>query len=357
MASAEDQKTLNELKETIKKLPVNERKQAAALYTLFEEIVANKGVEEKENDVAFKAYSESINKITTAMDEIVEGKRKVAAEELAFWKEKVDSSYAPDEAANDGAPIKGFWRKFIENAHIYHGEQDLPILEHLKHIEISEDSDKADPTLSFTTLTLEFEANEFFKNSTLSVKLFTKEGELVKSEGTPIEWTKNVTVKKTSKTQKNKRTGQTRTITKESQLRSFFEMFGNFTPEDADEKEEHKHDKDEECDDSTMNIWELSTQLDQINDVIPYALEYYLGVADDDDEDEDDVEGEEDNDSSSHSDDDEDRRPRYGKKKAEGKGSKKASRKASEAADKKADGKAEGKAEGEQPKNPECKQQ
>lgn len=357
MTSSQDQKTLGELREAIKKLPINERKQAASLYTLFEEIVANKEQEEKDNDVAFKAYSESINKITTAMDQIIEGKRKVEAEELAYWKDKVDSSYVPDETANNGAPIKGFWRKFIENAKIYHGEQDLPILDHLTHIEIAEDTDKTDSTLSFTTLNLEFEANEFFKNTHLSVKLFTKDGELTKSEGTQIEWLKNVTVKKTSKTQKNKRTGQTRTITKETQLKSFFEMFGNFTTEDADDKDEHKHGKDEECDDSSMNIWELSGQLDQINDILPYALEYYLNVVQEDDEDdEDDIEGEEDNDSPDNSEDDDDRRPRYGKKKEgkESKGSKKTSRKASEAAEKKPDEKGDSK---EQPKNPECKQQ
>lgn len=356
-----DQKLLTELKETIKKLPLNERKQAAVLYTLFEEIIAQKTAEDAANDACYKTYSEAINNITTSMDQIIEGKRQVTDDEIAYWKTNVEADFAPAPEANTGAPIKSFWRKFIENSKMYHGEQDLPLLEHLTHVEISDDTDAADKSLSTTTLALTFSANEWFTNPTLTVKLTTKDGELLKSEGTPIQWTNNVTVKKTTKTQKNKRNGQTRTITKEKQLKSFFEIFGNYTAEDADEKD----DKGEDDEEASMNIWELSGLLEEFNDSIPYALEYYLGIVDEDDEEEgDDEEDEEesssDDDKGGDKDGSDDDRPRFkGKKgdkkadKKDDKDSKKASRKQSEHEKKK-----EGDAAGANPaQNPECKQQ
>lgn len=353
-----DQKLLGELREVVKKLPLNERKQAAALFSIFEQIVENNVAEEKENDASYKKYSKAVQEITTAMDQIIEGKRKVTDEEVAYWKDTVDAGYTPDQATNTEAPIKGFWRKFIENSGLYHGEQDLPILDHLVHVEISDENDKADQSITYTVLTLDFSPNKYFTNEKLTTKLFQKDGEMTKSEGTVIQWTENPTVKKTTKSQKNKRTGQNRIITKETQLKSFFEIFGNFSTEDQDEKDEHHHGKDEECNDPTMTIWELSDMLAQINDIIPYALEYYLGVVEDDDHDDDDLEGEEDNDEEDDDSDADDKRPRYkakkGGKEDAKKDSKKASRKESEA-EKKGDEKPkDGQADA---KNPECKQQ
>lgn len=348
-----DQKLVNQLRETIKKLPLNERKQAAALFSIFQDMVENNVAEEKENEAAYKVYSDAVEKITSSMDEIIEGKRKVAEEEVAFWRDNVDKDYVPDQATNTETPIKGFWRKFVENSGLYHGEQDLDVLDHLLHVEIKDETDPADPSLTSTILHLAFSPNEFFSNATLTTKLIQKDGDVIRSEGTPINWTKNVTMKKTTKSQKNKRTGQTRTITKETQLKSFFEIFNNFSTDDQDDKEEHHHGKDEECQDPSMNIWELSGLLEQINDIIPYALEYYLGVVEEDEDEEDDVEGEEDNDSHSSSSED-DRRARY-KDKKKGKDSKKPSRKESEA-----EKKPEDKGKGEPADNkekPECKQQ
>lgn len=351
-----DEKLLAELRETVKKLPLNERKQAAALYSIFEQILANKKEEEKQNETAFTEYSGAINTITSSMDEIIEGKRKVTEAELGYWRDNVDAAFEAAPEHNTEAPLKGFWRKFIENSGIYHGEHDLPVLDHLVHVEVSDEHDKEDPTVSCLGLTLEFSANEYFKNGTLKTKLFTKEGQLQRSEGTAIEWTNNPTVKKTTKTQKNKRTGQTRTITKENQLKSFFEIFGSFSADDGDDKDDKG---DDEEDGPSMNIWTLSETLEQVNDYLPYALEYYLGVVDEDDShgdcddcEEDDEEDGDDDDSEEH------RHPHHhgkkGGKTESKKDSKKASRKHSEAEKKKED---KPKEEPKDPKNPECKQQ
>jgi hypothetical protein len=352
-----DQKLLTELRDIVKALPLNERKQGAVLYSIFEQILENKAQEEKLNEAAFQEYSSAINKITGSMDEIIEGKRKVTDEEIAYWRDNVDSGYVAAPEHNTEAPIKGFWRKFIENSGIYHGVQDGPILEHLTHVEISDETDKEDPTISSMILTLDFSPNEFFKNAQLKTKLVSKSGENQKSEGTAIEWTNNPTIKKTTKTQKNKRSGQTRTITKETQLKSFFEIFGNYSAEDADDKDDGKDDEEA----ATMNIWELSQTLDQVNDYIPYALEYYLGVVDEDDDDGDEGDDDEDEEDDQGEDSDDDARKHKLRKAGKGeaktnskKDSKKASRKQSEAEKQKDDKPKEGTTD---PKNPECKQQ
>ena len=342
-------KLLLELKETVKKLPLNERKQAAMLYFIFEEIVANKDEEEKLNDESYKLYSDEINKLTTSMDLIIEGKRKVLDEEVAYWNKNVDANYKPNETDNNQTPIKSFWRKFIENSNLYHGEKDIPILEHLTHVEIADENDPSNEKIRWMFLHLDFSSNEFFDNTKLSLKLIFQGGVVEKSEGTVIQWKNNPTIKKSTKSQKNKRTGQSRTITKETQLRSFFEMFGNFTDEEkkGDEDDQKEHDEDE----ATMDLFQLEETLNDFNDLLPYALEYYLGVV----EEEDEEEGDEDEEDDDEDEEDEDPKHRHGKKYAKkdlNKDSKKPSRKTSEA-EKKTDKKDEPK---EQPK-PECKQQ
>lgn len=341
-----DDKLLLEFREHVKKLPFNERKQAAAMYTIFEQIINSKKEEEKQNEVAFNDYSDAINAITEKMDEIIEGKRPVSQEELTHWKDTVDQTYVVDPQHNTGTPIKQFWRKFIENSNTYHAEHDLPILDHLVHIETLQETDKVDPSCSSLTVKFGFTPNEYFKNTTLTVKLITKNMDLLQSEGTVIEWTNNPTLKKTTKTQKNKRTGQTRTVTKETQMKTFFEIFNNYTAED---QEDEPAQEDEEEEGPTMNLFTLSETMDEINDLLPYALEYYLGVADDGDEEDDEEVIEEEDEEDEDEDDSEDNRKGKGAGK---KASKKVSRKTSEAEKKKDDTKEAGTA-----KSPECKQQ
>lgn len=98
-------------------------------------------------------------------------------------------------------------------------------------------------------ITLHFNPNEFFENAALSVKIFYRdnEGDSVKrTEGTPIEWKEgmNLTLKKFKKQQKNKRTGETRTITTTKPCDSFFNCFDSHVMPDVDEDEEdHNEDK------------------------------------------------------------------------------------------------------------------
>lgn len=193
---------------------------------------------------------------------------------------------------------------------------------------------KENPGQKETTLICTFAPNEYFENEKLTAKLLYDKDELLKSVGTEIKWKKNPTIKKTTKTQKNKRSGQTRTITKEEQLRSFFEIFNDYVPDE--EKDEEAQDEE-----PRLDLYALEETLDELSESLPYALEYYLGIVDEDDG--DDYDGEDDEDDEEEDDDEDHRHPNKKKSKTN-------SRKGSEHTNQKAGDKAD-------PKKQECKQQ
>ena len=67
-----------------------------------------------------------------------------------------------------------------------------------------------------------------------------------KAEATEIQWKegKNITRKTVEKKQKNKKTGKTRTITKEVDSESFFNFFKSVTPKDDPEGDDDDEDGD-----------------------------------------------------------------------------------------------------------------
>jgi len=105
-----------------------------------------------------------------------------------------------------------------------------------------------------------------------------EEKECGKTTASEIKWKagKNLTKKKVEKKQKNKKTGKTRTIEKEVDCESFFKFFKTV------EAKEHKHDhkEDESCSDEEgdemMDHTDFGTTL--VDEILPYHLEYYLGV-------------------------------------------------------------------------------
>ena len=311
---------LNDLKTKIKTLDIVERKKAVALYGIFKQILNETEKEQARNDEEYKKYNELTAQITTHMDDIIEGKRTITEEELAFWKQE-DPNFVADPSLNVAESIKSFWKGFVVNGDFYHGECDGVILEHLVHIDAHTDEDENDSSKRIVTLTFEFTENEFFENKSLWIKLHSEHDEAVRSEASEIKWKNNPTVEKTQKKQKNKRSGQTRIIHKEIQKKSFFEMFNKFEA-DADEEPEDKQDDEE----GSMNLYILEETVNEILDMMPYALEYFLDVRPDEDdegktieeEDEDNEDDEGDDDS-----DDEDRHKFKSRKNSEHQGDKK----------------------------------
>lgn len=112
----EHKKVLEELRVKIKTLPVNERKNAVLLFNIFNDIIKIEEESDKIRDEAFKTYSKEIEAVTTEMDLIVEGKRKVTEEEINFWKSTAEPEFVVKEEDNDSAPFLGFWKNYILNS-------------------------------------------------------------------------------------------------------------------------------------------------------------------------------------------------------------------------------------------------
>ena len=156
-------------------------------------------------------------------------------------------------------------------------EKDRPILGYLQNIELElHDEEKGEGfDLIFT-----FAQQTYFEPSVLKKEIHMKHKGLVdKMVSTEIKWKDGCdpTRKKVKKKRKGKK------VTVEVKCDSFFNFF-------KDEPE--KSDKDEEKDEdgADMDVDELQDEHQQLaeqfkDDLVPLALEYYLGVIEQDDED------------------------------------------------------------------------
>jgi len=194
---------------------------------------------------------------------------------------------------NEPTGIPEFWLSVFKNADIIADmiqECDEPILAKLTDVECA----VSEGTPMTFTLTFTFAPNEFFSNTTLT-KTYTLKCEIDENEpfefdgpeivactGTRIEWKskeKNVTVKQIKKKQKHKKQGNTRFVTKEVKSDSFFNFF---------DPPAHSPDTDfDELDDDTREILNADFEIGQVlrDRIIPRAVLYFTGEAQDDDED------------------------------------------------------------------------
>lgn len=138
------------------------------------------------------------------------------------------------------------------------------------------------------TLTFDFETNSYFKNATLTKKYHMSNTNVIdKCEGCTIDWTQGSDPTKTKKKKNQKKGGKKTKVTVTVKCDSFFNFFETI---DADEKDEEKPNKDDEDEDDPAN--EIGERMDADfdcgvafkDDLIPLALEYYLGVIEQEDE-------------------------------------------------------------------------
>ena len=132
------------------------------------------------------------------------------------------------------------------------------MLEHIKSIHVGEDnSDK--PTEVFT-IKIDFTENDFFTNEQLSFTVKQLEDDCQEVIGCSIDWKagKDVTKKKIQKKQKNKKSKETRTITKTIQCDSVFNCF-----ESKKLPEGHDASKKEEEDDEDSETEKLLDQMEE----------------------------------------------------------------------------------------------
>jgi hypothetical protein len=89
-----------------------------------------------------------------------------------------------------------------------------------------------------------------------------------------------------TQTQKNKKTNQKRTVTKQVKCKSFFGLFADFTNEEEEDKSYNEEEEEQ------PNLYLLKDTLEELFDIVPFSLEYYLGTVDMDDEDDEGFEDE-----------------------------------------------------------------
>jgi len=148
---------------------------------------------------------------------------------------------------------------------------DEAILKHLTQIEslVFEDNDNY-------VLKFHFSENLFFDNAILSVTVvMDEEGTAEEIKSDKVNWKegKNVTTKSISKKQKNKRSGNSRTVTKNKKQESFFNLFTDLKDDKEDE------DMDENDEEVVIDFPTNEETLEVIKDnVIPFVGASYFGV-------------------------------------------------------------------------------
>lgn len=213
---------------------------------------------------------------------IIQG-RAVEKEEVEGLEEflKEEEKEKAEEAMKDTASIPNYWLKSMQNTEILGTEitqKDQDCLKHLQNIKFrSEDNDEKDEgQMHFE---FHFSENDFFSNAVLtkSVTYSLSENRPIGSVGCNIEWKqdKNLTKKTIQKKQKNKKSGQQRTVTKEVTDESFFNFFQTIEIDESkfDDMEDEEIDQIQERNEIDFDIASVLHE-----EVIPYSLEFYLDV-------------------------------------------------------------------------------
>lgn len=293
-----------EIQKHIKELPDLKLKyRAIALNGILKEKKKLDEELEKEIRLLNQKYEKLALPLYDKSTEIIGG-RLIKEEELTG----LDQYLTPEEIAKkseslvENDPIKDYWSKVFKTNEILNEEvkqKDENVIKHLTKVEYI----KIDESEHSFELRFHFSPNDYFTNDVLKKTFYMKEEDNAeKSVGTEILWKegKNITKKTIKKKQKNKKTGQTRVITKEVDEESFFNFFKSINP---NEKKEGQDEDDEEIEllHERMEI-DLDIGRTIVEEVIPYGLEYYLGIKvhehvgdgleDDDDEDDDESEEE-----------------------------------------------------------------
>jgi nucleosome assembly protein 1-like 1 len=299
-----------EIIDAIKKLPLEQRLQAAALnhYTLLRKNLDQ--AVDGEIDIIVQKYNKIQAPIIEKSNQVISGERAPNDEEIQqgvqFLSDEDKTKLSEHLTA---APIEDYWFKVLTNCNTLSQdifEADHPLLKKITKIEhIPEDN-----TENFE-IKFHFAPNEYFENTHLGVKFFMiDQGEPEKTEGTEIKWKegKDITKKTVQKKQKNKKTGKTRTVTKTVDAESFFNFFKSIQPGEGEGDDEEEGDEDIE---RIQINFEIGSTIQE--EIMSYHLEYYLGLREGEDYG-DDMEGEDDEDDDGDDDDDdeEDKKPKKG---------------------------------------------
>ena len=267
-------------------------------------------------------FENKYKEIYRQRDELINGKTDVNMQLVQEFDKRAEEMKDEDYAKLEVVPcdvksikncpkgVSDFWMKAMINHSLGNmiTEKDRPILGYLQNIELDLHSHDEGYDLIFT-----FQENSYFKGTVIKKSLnMTHKGILESTTSTKIEWKDacNPTIKKVKKKKKGKK------VNVEVKCDSFFNFFEEIVPgkEEQDKPEKENDDDNSEMEDIHEKLNDDLDLADQFKeDLVPLALEYYLGVIEISD-------GEADEDGGSEggnkpADDDEDDQPKKKKKK------------------------------------------
>ena len=332
-----------DFKKLLPTVPLQQRGKALALYNIMKNWCKADDASDVICEVNMAEFAEAELKITAESDAIIEGARPCTESELEATKDFLgeDEQIKPED--NDGKPIDGYWLTCFKNKKLPVEEHDEPLLKNLYKLDVIEKaSEEAKPDAETTPVTapetaeqpqpvlpdgihpesataekkidepaeagecckkhkkaktmdvkFHFLENEWFENKILSLVIHYEGEEPIKSVSDKIVWKagKNLTEKNVSKKQKSKKTGKTRTIESIKKCESFFNIFADFTADDIDFGQD-----EEKEDEVSKNLYDVVDMIDEIMDMAPYSLEYYMDLHPEEDEEDLDEEDDEDDD-------------------------------------------------------------
>ena len=278
----------------------NLKKKLVAIKKLVcERMSLEKDFKKEHNKLEYK-YEQLYKPFYERRQKIIEGEEKPDIEKIREKLEelKINEEEAKKENENEKG-IPEFWSKVIlNNQDIMVNDKDKEILKKLKLIKCTPE-ENGNFSLEFF-----FEPNDYFSNEVLKREFILDEDYDIKEiKSDEIDWKSdemNPTIEIKQKKVKNKRTNKVKTITKKEKVPSFFSSFRHFEKKEGENKEKEEEDEDEEGDELTIeDEYDLALQFKE--EIIPYAIEYYLGIAgDEDDLGEEDEEDEEEEDDDKH---------------------------------------------------------
>ena len=199
----------------------------------------------------------------------------------------------PGTSSTEGIP--DFWLGCLMNCNRIAPsitEKDQPILKYLMNITAA--TLPEDEGVGYR-LEFSFKPNEYFTNEKLTKTYYMADTDedplLEKCVGTPINWAagKNVTVVTKKKKQRNKKGSGSRIVTKTERCDSFFNFFD---PPKIPEPDDPVEDDQELLRRKTVLEVDYEMGVSIRDKIVPHAVKWFTGEAEDDDFDEEDYEEE-----------------------------------------------------------------
>jgi len=283
----------------INNMPEEVRDRFKALKVLYDQANEIDHEEEKEYRLLEVKYEKLYAEIYNKRRNLITGKDDVDTALVKAFDERkqirqADEKYAAlevelcdvNQIQNTIKGVSGFWLRSMLSQKMLATtimEKDRAILSYLIDIRLELHEHDNGFTLLF-----DFEPNSYFSNPTLTKKYHMSSHNIIeKCEGCEIKWTAGSDPTKMKKKKKQKKGGKKTNVTVTVKCDSFFNFFETVDANDEEKPKEEK-DSDDEHEHGFGEKMDADLELGNCfkDEIIPLALEYYLGVIEQEDEDE-----------------------------------------------------------------------